>query len=156
MNNEGAKKVARREFMKSGAAGAAAAVVGLSALSGGLKEALAQARETGKPLLTEEALNSLFLPSGSNKRSDASRLAAEAKRDVKGFVRSRFTLTRPQEEMLESLSEEQLETIRRQLDVAERPGTSLRVTFGPTVGPGGPTARAKKCEGLEISITFKF
>jgi len=51
------KDLTRRDFVKTGLA---TALVGAGCLSFGLKEALAQAKETGKPLLTPESLNKLF------------------------------------------------------------------------------------------------
>ena len=152
MNNKDERKIDRRGFMISSASGA---IVGLSCLSIGLKEALAQARQTGKPLLTEESLNNLFTVGGSNERSMVAARIVEAKQDVKGFIRSRFTLTPAQEAKLESLSAEQLETIRRLLESAEKTGTTLKVSFGRPVEDPRQTSRKKDCP-VTFNFTFNF
>lgn len=130
MNDKDEKKVDRRAFMITGATGA---IVGLSSLRLGLKEARAQARQTGKPVLTDRAINNLFL-SGAK----AAGLAAEARRDVRGFIKSRFTLTAAQEQQLESLSPEETEAINANLALVEKRGSSLSVRFGPQMKGAEP------------------
>jgi hypothetical protein len=145
--------VARREFIKGSAAGAVAAVVGLSALSIGLRETLGQAQRTGKPLLTDEALNNLFAK-GADERSKMS-AAGEAKRDVKGFIKNRFTLTPSQERQVDSLSQEQLETIRGLLGLTERPGTNLTVRFDRPISTDGQAARGNCPITINLSFPIK-
>jgi hypothetical protein len=58
------KQISRREFVK---AGVSAALLG-TCLSQGLEEALAQAKQTGKPVLTAKSLNLLFANSEGIKR----------------------------------------------------------------------------------------
>jgi hypothetical protein len=121
MKDDDKNGIPRRHFLKSTAAGAAAAVLGM----GSIRSLLAQAKQTGKPVLTAAALNSLF----SGDRSRAAEAIKEAKRDVKAFVRNRFTLTGSQEEQLNSISRENVDTIGALLDVAARLGTTLQVSF---------------------------
>lgn len=150
--NKDEKKIDRREFMKSGATGA---IVGLSALRLGLREARAEAAQTGKPVLTDRSLNALFAKGGSK----TSALAAEAKRDVRSFVKSRYTLTRAQEQQLESLSQEELEAINANLALVEKRGSSLTVRFGPQIRGTEPPLGNQlfspmfKCK---ITITIEF
>ncbi|MEK6304482.1 MAG: hypothetical protein AABO41_27655 [Acidobacteriota bacterium] len=152
MNDKDEKKIDRREFMKSGATGA---IVGLSVLKLGLKEARAQAKQTGRPLLTDRAVNSLFLRSGAK----SAELAAEARRDVKGFVKRNFTLNSAQEQQLESLSAEEIEAINANLALVEKRGSSLTVRFGPQIKGAEPPAGNQllppmfKCK---ITITIEF
>lgn len=155
MKNQDEKNVARRDFIKTSAAGTAGVIIGLSSLSSGLKEAVAQARLTGKPLLTEEALNRVLSTGGANERSNVPALA-EAKRDVKGFIRNRFTLTRAQDEQLELLSGERLKAINGLLQSAESSGGRLMVNFGRLIEGGGQPAEARKCEKLEMTLTLVF
>lgn len=152
MNDKDGKKMDRRDFMKSGATGA---IVGLASLRLGLKEARAQAKQTGKPVLTDRSVNSLFSIGGSK----SSELAAEARRDVRGFVKSRFTLTGAQERQLESLSAEELEVIRANLALVEKRGSRLTVGFGPQIRGTEPPVGNQllppmfKCK---ITITIEF
>jgi len=155
-DNRDQDNIARREFLQSSAAGAVGAMVGLSALRAGLGETLAEAQRTGKPLLTEEALNGLFATGAGNERSRTS-IMGEAKGDVKGFIRGRFTLTPFQEQRLESLSGEQLETIKGLLASAEKPGGRLTVKFQPPISNEGQTASMRApCKEFSITLTFKF
>ena len=151
MNDKDEKRIDRREFMKSGATGA---IVGISSLRLGLKVARAQAKQTGKPVLTDRAVNNLF-SSGAK----SSELAAEAKLDVSGFIKRRFTLTSVQEAQLESLSAEELDAIRANLALVEKRGSSLTVRFGPQIRGTEPPLGNQllppmvKCK---ITITIEF
>jgi len=156
MNDKNKMRIPRREFMKSTGAGAAGTIVGLT-LGAELKEVLAQASRTGKPMLTEGAVNNLFSPGGPNERSKLPGLLAEAKRDVKGFVRNRFTLTPSQDQQLESLSRQQLESISGALEAAERPGSAFVVRFGRIVSDQAEaTATKQACKSFEITLKWTF
>ena len=144
MNNNNDNKMDRRKFMNN----ATGAIIGLSALGLGLKETLAQARLTGKPMLTEESLNGIF--SASNQRSATSALA-EAKQDVKGFIRKKFTLTPSQEKGLDSLSKSQLDSMTSLCDAAEKSGNGLFVKFTKP----DQAARAQ-CPPITFSFNFNF
>ena len=152
MNNN-KTSVARREFVKNGAVAAATTVIGLSSL-GAVKEALAQARVTGKPLLTESALNSLFSTDGANERSRMAAIA-EARQDVKRFIRNRFTLTATQERRLDSMSPQQLESINRLLETAERTNGTVIIKLGNATTGEGSLLR-KECPKIELHLGFAF
>lgn len=115
------KRITRRNFVK---AGLATALVGGGCLSLGLKEALVQAKETGKPLMTSETLNGLFANAKANKA-----LAAEARQDLRGFIHQRFTLTRQQNQILQTLSKTNVEKFRDVLKPVSEQGGSIKVSF---------------------------
>jgi len=153
MNNN-KTAVARRVFLKNGAVAAAGAVIGLSSL-GAVKEALAQAKLTGKPLLTESALNSVFSTGGANERSRMAALA-EARQDVKRFIRNRFTLTPAQERQLDSLSTQRLESINRLLETAEKSNGTVIVKLGNATTGEPALARKRGCDNFELHLSFTF
>jgi hypothetical protein len=102
--------VSRRVFLRLAGT---AAVGGVCFTSTTMKQALAAARRSGKPLFTEANLNAL-LP----KKHDETfrRLAQDARRDIRSFIRQRFYLTSEQEGELASLSEEIVRNIQASLD----------------------------------------
>ncbi|MBS1807335.1 MAG: hypothetical protein JST84_03980 [Acidobacteria bacterium] len=122
MTEKNEKKVNRREFVKGGVTTAA---IGMSCLKFGLKEALAAARDTGKPILTERNLNSFITKNAANIQA----LAAEAKRDLKGFISNRFTLTPAQETFLDSISKEDIEKLNKGLKMIEEKGGTVKIRF---------------------------
>jgi hypothetical protein len=94
-------KMKRREFIVGGAT----AAVGLTCLSKGIREAIAAAQRTGKPLLTENNLNA-FIKANPLRLRKGQDVSAEAIRDLNGFIQRRFHLTEAQSRELASLSAE--------------------------------------------------
>jgi hypothetical protein len=92
----------------------------------------ARAGEAAAPALSEAALNAIIPAGGSELR----RLAAEVRRDLRAFVRERFTLSPLQERRLEALTAGQVAEIHRALDMALAHGYRIRVRL-----PGTGTRR---------------
>ena len=139
-NNE--QGMGRRDFLRR------AAVAG-GCLGLGLRAALAEAQEAGKPLLTEKGLNALVpanKPSGKE-LEDYRRTLEEAGRDPKAFVRKRFHLTKEQERKLDSLTASDLEAIRRALETARAKDQRLRVILVPE----GERPRSVPALALKVS-----
>src|SRR6266853_2071033 len=103
MSQKSESAIARREFLKSGAI----AAVGIGCLSLDLREAIAQARQAGKPLFTENNLNR-FIRANPPKSKSGQGLGREAAQDVKSFIRNHFHLTAEQQQELESVSNEDI------------------------------------------------
>lgn len=124
----------RREFLKE----SATATVGLGCLSGGLKEALAQAQRENKPLLTEQSLNAaLKVPSPPpnariNLQQAQKNLAAEIRPDIKKWLKSKFTLTPLQQRQLDAFTAEELEKLEKLLQMIEKDGGTITVKIGET------------------------
>ena len=114
------KQISRREFVK---AGVSAALLG-TCLSQGLEEALAQAQQTGKPVFTEKSLNRLFANAEANKA-----LAAEAARDVKGFLRERFTLTELQAKQIALIPKSKVNELQQALKLVAADGGKITTTI---------------------------
>ena len=122
MKKEKKTKLARRQFLKD--TGLTTAALGVGYFSfGAWRQAFAQARVTGRPVLTEQTLNT-FIP---KERTTFKRLAAEAKRDLPAFVRSRFSLTAAQEREIDNLTPAEQSQIKKAIDLAEKEGVPLQV-----------------------------
>ena len=114
------KQVSRRDFVR---AGLSAALLG-TCLSQGLEEALAQAQQTGKPVLTEKSLNRLFANAEANKA-----VAADAARDVKGFLREKFTLTELQAKEIALLPTSKINELQAALKQVAAEGGKITTTI---------------------------
>jgi hypothetical protein len=134
---------ARRQFLKD--SGLATAALGIGFFSfGDWRKAFAQARVTGRPVLTEQTLNT-FIPKD---RATFKRLAAEAKRDLPSFVRSRFSLTAAQEREIDGLTQVEQNQIRKAIEMAEKEGVPLRVNIRRGGRPGLRSSAPSSPSGL--------
>ena len=90
----------RRDFLKH----SATASIGLGCMSLGLTEVVAQK----KPVFNEQTLNAALRAGGKGRNSGEAQknLAAEIRRDPKGWVQSHFNLTPNQRAGLESYNAE--------------------------------------------------
>jgi hypothetical protein len=87
----------RRKFMKS----SFMAVGTTFCLSVGLREAIANSKLTGAPLLTADTLNQKFAAARSARTLSA--MATEMKRDIPLWLRTNFSLTQLQAQALKSI-----------------------------------------------------
>jgi hypothetical protein len=96
----------------------------------GREAALAEARAAGKPLLTMENLNDLAKNQEANKA-----LAAEAIKDIPGFLRRHFHLTRSQDRQLKSVPAAKIRELAEMFkSVAENGGSArFSVETGRTI-----------------------
>jgi hypothetical protein len=111
----------RRRFLQ---AGVAAAIGGVCFSSATIKEALAKARQAGKPLFTAKNFNA-SLPQKHN--NTLRRLMQEARQDIKAFIRQRFYLTKEQEKELDSLPEDLIGKIHSSIDEMLKEKAVVRV-----------------------------
>ena len=111
MNSSDHSDFNRRRLLKIGAA---AAIGGVCFSAATIKQALAQAGQSGKPLLTEKNLNAL----AAQKDYDALQpLLQDASKDIKGFLGTHFFLTHGQEKELNSLSNELITNMQNSFEV---------------------------------------
>jgi hypothetical protein len=95
----------------------------------GKEVALAAARAAAKPLLTTANLNALARDQEANKA-----LAAQAIKDIPGFIRQHFYLTPAQDRQLNSLPQENIGEITKALQPIAAKGGSVQ--FGnPVANP---------------------
>ncbi len=134
-------KLSRRGFVAAGLS----AIAAVGCLSVGLKEALAQSRQTGKPVLTADSINELFADERTNKA-----LGAEAARDIRKFVRDHFTLTKVQAQRLDGLSKANTRQLNDAMKMLSKEGGSLRSTFDNTNDTPTPAGRTNK---IKIDLT---
>jgi len=105
-----------------------------------LKKTIAQASETGKPLLTTKSINEIISISGDSRSPAFNELAQEAQGDLKTFITSRFSLTPQQLRGLQALNREDLTKVQNAIKEAQQTGTPLRLRFLPV---DGNTSRSK-------------
>ncbi len=84
---------------------------GLGCLAlGGIREAIAAAAETGKPILTDKALNQLIMKTAANPRL-YQQYAQMAKGDLHEFLDAHFTMTKAQSYAVKNMSSANLKTL---------------------------------------------
>jgi hypothetical protein len=121
---EGQKKgVSRRQFL-------VASTVGMGCLGIGLKEALAQVRATGKPLLTQESLNN-FINNAAKDPKLYERYVREASLNLKGFVKTHFTLTSEFEKNLNAMSSQDVQKFTKIINSSVKAKSTLQTGFFP-------------------------
>jgi hypothetical protein len=121
--------VERREFL--GRLGVAA--VGLTCFKdwGTLRAAVAQARREGKPLLSQGAINQLIHEHKDKGPKASHDFAEQAKADVKGVLKTYFTLTPDQEAEVASLSEADMATLKGAIERGMDPNNHWEVVIVP-------------------------
>jgi hypothetical protein len=147
-------KMNRRELLGTALTGAAV-LVGYSCF--GLKDAMAAAKKSGKPLFSPEALNALF-PAQPN--ADYKRLLTEAQSDPQAFVRNHFTLTSDQEKSLAALTPADVSSLKLGIGTALREELRIQSDCGASakLGPGaqmvaqGSSFQISKAPNQEVVI----
>ena len=125
MNEKYKGRISRRLFVTRAGVGAA---VGAGCLRFGLPEAIAAAQAAGKPLLTQESLNS-FLTAKAEQQPEFRRTLSEAQENLKDFVRSHFHLSPEQEAALDSMTLEQVNKVRQAVQEAVEKHYKVEVRF---------------------------
>jgi hypothetical protein len=145
-----ADNLGRRDFLKSAGA---MALVGAACLGTGLKQALAQAKKAGKPLLTEKGVNEFI--NGKSKEELRS-LMQEASKDLIGFLHKHFFVAAQQENELKTLAKSDISKLSEALAKAEKQNMSVKVKI-VTAGKVAPTGRKTpdiQNGSLHISVSF--
>ena len=112
MNPKENKNIDRRTFVRQ--AGMLAAALGTFAF-GGVREAIAKASVTGKPMLTTRNVNA-FILKRAQKPAQYRALMAQAKSNLSGFLNQHFTLTQQQQTNLEKLGTQEQTKINRAIN----------------------------------------
>lgn len=125
----GGRGVERREFL--GRLGIAA--VGLTCFKdwGTLRAAVAQARREGKPLLSQGAINQLIREHKGKGPKASHDLAEQAKADLKGVLKTYFTVTTDQEGELASISGADMDTLKGAIERGMDPDNRWEVIIVP-------------------------
>lgn len=135
------KRTGRREFLTKTAATAA---IGAGCWRASLREALAQALASGKPLLTETNINALVDHIYQRNQTDSEFLAA--KRAMKTWLPSNFKLSLEQLDGLNAMKDSEVAKVQQAIDQALAKHYRLQVkitprprpTSRPIERPGGP------------------
>jgi hypothetical protein len=148
-----AENLGRRQFLKSAGT---LALVGATCLGAGLRQALAQAKQAGKPLLTEKGVNELI---NSKSKEELRSLMLEASKDLNGFLRKHFFVAAQQESELKTLSKSDISKLSSALVKAEKQNSTVKVKF-VTAGKVAPTSRqtpdAQNGGGSSVHIGISF
>jgi hypothetical protein len=147
-------KLNRRDLLGSALTGAVV-LAGCTCL--GLKDALAFAKKSGKPLFSPEALNALF-PAKLN--GDYKKLLTEAQSDPQSFVRNHFTLTADQEKGLAALTSDDLSSLKlgigtalhEDLRIQSACGGSAKLPTGSQMVAQGSSFQMYKTPNQEVVI----
>ena len=143
---ESNKGINRRDFLKSTA-------IGVGCLSlGGVREALAQVKITGKPLLTDKSLNEIFLSAIRNRNKAVyTNLLNEAKTNLYKFLSKYFTLTPIQATLIKNISKQNIEEINKGIEMAVRNREPISAEFigAPTKGTVKLTANVSHKESSD-------
>jgi formylmethanofuran dehydrogenase subunit A len=126
----------RRQFLFS-------STVGVGCLAVGLKEALAQARATGKPVFTEAALNKLI--AGATPE-EAKAMAEMAKADLLAFANKYFTLTPLQVKWIKTMTPKEKAAILEAINRYQKTSEKFHVKF---IQPAGDKMKVKKTLEVE-------
>ena len=123
----------------------------------GLKDLLAFAKKSGKPLFSPEALNALF-PAKLN--NDYKKLLTEAQSDPQSFVRNHFTLTAEQEKSLAALTADDVSSLKQgigtalheDLRIQSSCGASAKLPPGTQLVAQGSSFQISKSPNQEVVI----
>jgi hypothetical protein len=137
----------RREFMKHTGL---ITLGGLGCLAlGGLREAIARAKVTGKPVLTDASLNQ-FIRTNAATWSTYQRLAGEAKGSLLLFLNKYFTLTPAQAAAVKTMTSANLATFQTAIN------SSLKDRKPFTVAFIGTPVQSKEAGGsIKVTVTYK-
>ena len=139
MSQDSENDISRRRFLKQAALTAAAA----TCFGDSLREAVAQARQSGKPLLTAKNINALIptaAPTGAAKATYQQMINAIKANPVEYFT-TNFTVTPAQKTQLENMPKAQIQAALTQaLQKQYRPHLAVM----PLANPNKPHARAIK------------
>ncbi len=119
---------------------------------GGVREALAQVRITGKPLLTDKSLNEIFLNAIRNRNKAVyTNLLNEAKTNLYKFLSKYFTLTPIQATLIKNISKQNIEEINKGIEMAVRNREPISAEFigAPTKGTVKLTANVSHKESSD-------
>jgi hypothetical protein len=108
---------------------------GVACFGTGLKEALAQAKAAGKPLLTIDNLNSLIDTHHRKGRDAYNALLATSKGNHVAFLQTHFHVTDGQVDEVKRFTPIQVETLEFFVELARKHGQKLRFVLLPPIEP---------------------
>jgi hypothetical protein len=111
---------ARRDFLKT-------TVWGGSCLAFGLAAARRQAEATGQPVLTEASFNQMMREAQAS--GQIKQMAAEASRDLEGWLQRHFTLTPVQLKRIQAMPPATVQQISQALVPISQKGGTIRISM---------------------------
>ena len=153
MDNTTKKGTSRRNFLKDATK---TSVVIAGCLKIGLRDALAQAVTTGKPVATEKNLNAFILEAASSKGSYA-RIVKEASADLRGFMTKNFTFTPEYEKNFKAIPDNVIEKIQNVIAQSIKENSIVKVWYleeGKSVTKGTTVKLCLKIGWGEICFSY--
>jgi hypothetical protein len=132
-----------------------ALATGAACFGTGLKEALAQAKAAGKPLLTVEKLNALIDTNHRKGRDSYSDFLRGSTGNYIAFLQKHFHVTDGQVHELKQLSPGQLEFLDFCVEFASKRGHKLGIGISPPIIPQHPNALNVPGEGHDKSKVIR-
>ena len=142
--------ISRRKFLGNATK---TTVVIAGCLKIGLRDALAQAKLTGKPVATEKNLNN-FVEEATRSKGSYAKLVGEASADLRGFMAKNFTFTPEYEKNFKAMSDKEIEEIQNVIAQSIKEESIVRIWFlekgksvtkGTTVKKCSPTPWGRVC-----------
>ncbi len=153
MDNTMKKGTSRRNFLKDATK---TSVVIAGCLKIGLRDALARAMMTGKPVATEKNLNAFILEAVSSKGSYA-RIVNEASADLRGFMTKNFTFTPEYEKNFKAIPDNEIEKIQNVIAQSIKENSIVRVWYleeGKSVTKGMAVKFCLKIGSKKICFSY--
>jgi hypothetical protein len=153
MNKSKEKGISRRNFLKNTTK---TTVVIAGCLKIGLRDALALAMATGKPVATEKNVNA-FIQEATSIKGSYARIVKEASTDLRSFVKSNFTLTPEYEKNFGALPNSEIERFQKVIAQSISEKSIVRIWYlekGKSVTKGVTIKACLKVGWGEICITY--
>ena len=146
------KGISRRNFLMN----TTKTVVIAGCLKIGLRDALAVAVATGKPVATEKNINALILDSAKSKGS-YEKLVKEASADLRGFMTKSFTFTPEYEKNFKAVPDYEIEKFQKVIAQSIRENKVVKVWYiakGSSVTKGMTVKACFKNFSFEVCISY--
>lgn len=146
------KGISRRNFLMN----TTKTVVIAGCLKIGLRDALALAVETGKPVATEKNINAFILDSAKSKGS-YEKIVKEASADLRGFMTKNFTFTREYEKNFKAVSDYEIEKFQKVIAQSIRENKIVKVWYiaeGSSVTKGMTIKACLKVGWGEVCVSY--
>ncbi len=109
MDKKSGNMTSRRNFLKDATK---TTVVVAGCLKIGLRDAIAEAMTTGKPVATEKNLNA-FVEEATNTKGSYARIVQEASTDLRSFMMNNFTFTPEYAKNFKAIPDHEIEKVQK-------------------------------------------
>ena len=153
MDKSKKKGISRRDFLMN----TTKTVVIAGCLKVGLRDAIALAMETGKPVATEKNINS-FIQNSTKNKGGYERIVKEASVDLRSFVMKNFTLTPEYEKNLKAIPDYEIEKFQKIIAMSIKEDKLVKVWYipkGTSIAKGWVVRACLKVGWGEVCISYE-